>query len=103
MQLKEYIESGLLEAYIVGALSAEEQDRVAKDIAAHPELAVEVKAIEDAMYGYAQLHAVPPPDDLKNKIKAALDINLSNTMPLGNVRPFEPAKARDISWQRAAI
>ena len=54
MNIKEYISSGILEAYVLGALSEEEQVQVVADIAAYPELAAEVAAIETTMQQFAE-------------------------------------------------
>lgn len=46
MNIKEYIESGILELYVLGGLSAQEQAEVAALVAKHPELETEVLSIE---------------------------------------------------------
>lgn len=46
MNINEYIESGILELYVLGGLSAEEQAEVATLVAQHPELEAEVISIE---------------------------------------------------------
>lgn len=102
MNIKDYIESGLLEAFVLGALSEEEKTRVENDIALHPELAAEVAAIEAAMLGYAQAHAANPPDQLKEKIRTQLSIQQSEKST-SNLQPFTPTENKSSSWQRAAI
>jgi anti-sigma-K factor RskA len=46
MDTKDYIESGLLELYVYGALSPKEQAKIAQDVAKDPELQAEVESIE---------------------------------------------------------
>lgn len=46
MNIKEYIESGILELYVLGGLSAEEQSEVTMLLKKHPELQEELQRIE---------------------------------------------------------
>ncbi len=73
MNIQEYISSGILEAYILGTLSEEENEQVSKEVAAHPELKKELKAIEEALYKYAQSHSKNPPQTLKEKLLNKID------------------------------
>lgn len=72
MDIKEYISSGILEAYVLGALPQEEQEQVAAHIAAYPELADEVAAIEAAMQQFAEANAAPPPAFMQEQIWNAI-------------------------------
>lgn len=109
MNVKEYIESGILEAYVLGALTDSEQAEVAANIAQYPELAAEVTAIEGAMQNLASDGAKEPPAFMKDNIWDALNeteeeepveeappVREQKQIPL----PPEPAKP---SWTRAAI
>ncbi len=49
MDIKSYIESGILELYVAGQLSEKENQEVAALIEQHPELLAEVEAIETAI------------------------------------------------------
>jgi anti-sigma-K factor RskA len=69
---KEYIESGTLEAYVLGALTPEEEAQVRADVAKDPELAEELAAIEDALLDLAAANAMVPPAGLEDKIWNAL-------------------------------
>ncbi len=60
MNITEYIESGILEQYVIGSLSDSEMAEVEKNISAHPELKVELLAIENAIEKYAIGHGVAP-------------------------------------------
>ncbi len=109
MNVRDYIESGILEAYVLDALTPEEKVRVEGDIARHPELASEVRAIEDGMYAFAQVEAEPPPVALKEKIWHAITKGDSATAAssednTGKVIPIPSAgRATQVSWQRAAV
>jgi anti-sigma-K factor RskA len=60
MNIQEYIESGILEEYVIGSLSASEIQEVEKMISQYPELKNEVTAIENAFLIYAKGNAVKP-------------------------------------------
>lgn len=60
MNVKEYIESGVLELYVLGKLSEAERQEVEQNIAQYPELKTEVAHIEEAMEAYALLHQIKP-------------------------------------------
>lgn len=65
---KAYIESGILELYVLGQLTVQEQHEVEAMAAKYPEVKQEIEAIEIAMEQYALRHAVEPAADLKGKI-----------------------------------
>ena len=73
MNIQEYISSGILEAYVLGALSEEESEQVAKMVSSHPELKKELDAIEEAMYNYAVSHSQTPPSGLKAKLMDSIE------------------------------
>ncbi|WP_276134683.1 anti-sigma factor [Polluticoccus soli] len=109
MNIKEYIESGILEAYVLGALSEEERAAVVANIAQYPELAAEVQEIERAMYQYAEANAVTPPAGMQEDIWAAIQPNSPVI-----ARPSIPTNPKAIhlpvtvperrtSWVRAAV
>lgn len=49
MNIPQYIDSGVLELYVLQRLSPEEQAEVARNAAAHPEIAAEIRQIEQAL------------------------------------------------------
>jgi anti-sigma-K factor RskA len=63
-----YIESGILELYVLGQLTAREQTEVQAMASSHPEVRQEMEAIEIAMEKYAVQNAVKPTVGLENKI-----------------------------------
>lgn len=65
---KAYIESGILELYVLGQLSVQEQQEVEAMAAKYPEVKQEIEAIEIAMEQYALSNAVGPSETLKAKI-----------------------------------
>jgi anti-sigma-K factor RskA len=67
-RIKEFLESGQLESYILGSLSDEENDKIAKMIVDHPEVDKEYIKIQEELESMAMKNAVPPPVELKSKI-----------------------------------
>lgn len=109
VNIQEYIESGILEAYVLGALPADEQARVAADIAMYPELAAEVAAIEEGVLQFAQANAQEPPPHLQEQIWNAIQQNSAvpveePVQPQSKTIPFAPpAPVAKPAWQRAAV
>lgn len=109
MNIKEYIESGILEAYALGALTEEERAGVEADIAMYPELAAELAAIEATMHKLADEQAVPPPAFMQEQIWNALDTEATTQAPPPQPTPraiplpSADTKQRQPSWLRAAI
>ena len=109
MDLKDYIESGILEAYVLDALTPGEREQVEANIAQYPELADEVAAIEQAMQEFAEANAIEPPADLQDEIWNTLQKE-TTTVPTDDT-PKEPKviplqgreQAPGIHWQRAAV
>lgn len=121
MDIKAYIESGILEAYVLGGLSEAERASVEADIALYPELLREVEAIEAAMENYAASTPIEPPPHLQEQIWSAIQVqqradtnNIHDGVPpvqqpvaepAPKVVAFEPPaeQAPKMSWQRAAV
>lgn len=116
MNIKEYIESGILEAYVLGALTEGERAAVEADMVMYPELAQEVAAIEAAMQSFAEANAEEPPAHMQQQIWNAIQQQAApqsvpvpqsakeEVKPQPKVVEFVPpaAPARP-SWQRAAV
>lgn len=67
-EVKAYIESGILELYVLGQLSAKECTEVEVMAAKHPEVKAEITAIELAMEAFALEHAISPSAELGDRI-----------------------------------
>jgi anti-sigma factor RsiW len=72
VNIKEYIESGILEAYVLGALTEGERAAVEADMVMYPELAKEIAAIEAAMQSFAEANAEEPPAHMQQQIWNAI-------------------------------
>lgn len=113
MNIKEYIESGILEAYVLGALTEGERAAVEADMVMYPELAQEIAAIEAAMQSFAEANAEEPPARMQQQIWNAIQHQSApqsvpepqpekeEVKPQPKVVEFTPP-ARP-SWQRAAV
>lgn len=111
VDINAYIESGILEAYVLDALDVFERAEVEANMAAYPEVAAEVAAIEDAMRQFAEAHAEAPPAAMQQQIWAAIsaevDVEDNNakkgssftqTIPL-----VPPVRRRQYRWANAAM
>ena len=68
-----FLESGVLELYVMGAASPQETLAVEQMAAAHPEVRHEIDTISQAMERYAQAHAVKPRNVVKPLLLATID------------------------------
>ncbi|RYD56298.1 MAG: hypothetical protein EOP56_13270 [Sphingobacteriales bacterium] len=118
MNTKEYIESGILEAYVLGALSEGERAEVQAAMARYPEVAAEVIAIEATMGMLVQETADAPPAFMQDKIWNTLQAQsggsasaISDAAPIGmteppagpKVIPIVAPEKKSNSWLRAAV
>lgn len=115
MNIKEYIESGILEAYVLGALTEGERAAVEADMVMYPELAQEIAAIEAAMQSFAEANAEEPPAHMQQQIWNAIQQqsapqSVPELQPAQEAKPqpkvvefAPPAAPARPSWQRAAV
>lgn len=82
--LNQYIETGVLELFVMGLLSKEEAMEVESLAVAHPEIREEIAAIEDAQEEMARLAALHPPAQLKSKLLATIETLEAETLAAGN-------------------
>jgi anti-sigma-K factor RskA len=90
VNIKEYIESGVLEAYILGSLSEEETAMVEANIAKFPELGVELLAIEETMLQFVQEQSKVPPMGLEDKIWDSIQHTAANAGDDYTAAPVAP-------------
>ncbi len=112
MNVREYIESGILEAYVLNTLSETACNEVLSKIAQYPELAAEVAAIEAAMLNFAKLNAKEAPAFMEDKIWDAIEDSGKSkvvsheteylTPPAAKIIPLE-TKPTQKNWARAAV
>ncbi|MEO9022984.1 MAG: cupin domain-containing protein [Ginsengibacter sp.] len=73
MTSKEYIDSGILENYVMGIASHSEQEEVEMMATANPDIRQEIDEISDALEKYALAHAIKPGPLVKPFLMATID------------------------------
>lgn len=72
MNITEYISSGILDRYVAGGVSAQEQKEVECLSHIYPEIQDELLQLQAALEQYTDLHRVPAPAHLRDKILTKL-------------------------------
>ncbi|SKB35252.1 anti-sigma factor [Daejeonella lutea] len=91
--LKTYLESGILELYVLGDLSREEIREVEQSIAQYPEVKAEVEAIENALQAYAISNAIEPSESVRSKILNSLETSPVEEARVTHLRPVESSSS----------
>ncbi len=86
--VKDYIESGILEMYVLGDICAEELHDVEQMALLHPEVATEIEIIKSSLENYARLNAVEPDPIVKPFLLATIDY--SERIKNGEEMSFPP-------------
>lgn len=73
MNVRDIIESGMLESYVLGILSDEERLQVEEWLRRFPELQEELARIEATIELFSERHAVTPPPELREQIWESLN------------------------------
>jgi anti-sigma-K factor RskA len=73
VNIKEYISSGILDAYALGELTDSERATVEKNLALHPELRDELRLIEEAQEKLLMQAGIQPRAEVKQKILDAIE------------------------------
>lgn len=87
MDIKKYIESGILEEYVLGLTSKAESQVVEQNLLSYPELKEELYKIEDALASYAQSKAAPMPAGLSNQILQSINNLEANNSSSDEITP----------------
>ena len=98
MNIEEYISSGILEAYALGELSANEKAEVEKNLAQYPALKNELTLIEETQEKLLQKIAVRPRPSVKESIFDKIDAKNS----MAKVVQLPPANSQITLWKYAA-
>ena len=72
MNVQEYIESGIIESYVMGLASEPEKAEFERLCTLYPELVTARRKFEERLEGYAWENAVPPPPEVKVKVLEAI-------------------------------
>lgn len=95
--VKEYIESGILELYVLGEISQDEKIEVEEMIKNHPAIRAELDEIEKAMEDYAFEHKVEPSADLRNRVLNSLLTNFGDDRTFPQKTAPAPAIAKIVA------
>ena len=89
MTSKEYIDSGILEQYVLGIASASERQEVERMAAAHPVIRQEINDISVTLEKYAMANAVQPNPVIRPMLMATVNYSerLKNSEPF-SMAPF---------------
>lgn len=86
MNIREYIDSGILEAYVLGEVTAEERESVEKALDHYPEVREELNKIEETLERVSFASAIQPRAEVKrslmNRISASVDPSRDNVIEL---------------------
>ncbi|AMR31499.1 hypothetical protein A0256_08700 [Mucilaginibacter sp. PAMC 26640] len=96
---KEYIESGILELYVLGDISPDEKLQVEAMAAEHSEIRAEIDEIERSMEFYAEAHAIEPAEALRSKVLNSLVINLGDDRTFSKARNQQDETFEDDEMQ----
>jgi len=99
MDTTQYIESGILELYVYGLLSETENIEISQLAKEHKEIAAEIISIEKAMVNLSTSFSQFLSADNFEKIKAKLDLNYSNVVPM---KPQNNWK-KSIGWAASVV
>ena len=107
MNIQEYISSGIIQAYVLGILSREEQLEFEKLAAIHPELQQAREAFEMDLEQHAMANGVKPPDRVKGRFLEAIREESRNTSSLNPTKIItmenEKVPVRQAGWSRYAV
>jgi anti-sigma-K factor RskA len=105
-QAKAYIESGILELYVLGQLNGQQTSEVEAMASKYPEIIQEIRVIEIALEQYALDNAVEPRTGLDKEIIAKLKRRFKASDTVGEVTPAPQqkvsAKIRNLVYALAA-
>ncbi len=100
MTPRELIDSGLLEAYVIGKTDAQETALVEHMRSTDQEVRKELERIENDLERLAKMNAVPPPAAVRSTVMQRIGAQQSTHAPI--VRELPPARSGSWSWLAAA-
>jgi anti-sigma-K factor RskA len=82
LNIKEYIESGIIEAYVLGLASESEKAEFDQLCTQYPELVAARKGVEEGLERHASEQAMQPPAGVKGKILEAIADTTTHSVPV---------------------
>ena len=98
MDIKEYISSGVIELYVLGLCSPQEEKEFETLRLQYPELNTAILEYESALENQHQKEAILPPASVDEKVLKALD---SLNAP-AILTPIHQQNSRSLSWWKMA-
>jgi len=100
LDIKEYIESGAIEAVVLGFASEQEIAQLQSYALKYPEISAEWKAVTVAFENEATKHAVPAPAEVKQRVMDSISTEKKKETP---IVPLTPQKTSNPwKWLAAA-
>jgi len=87
MNIKEYIQSGIIESYVLGLADAEERAELEQLRMQHPEIGQAIQAFEKELEASASRNAVPVNPDVKANLFDQLGLKLNEEHSSGTEEP----------------
>lgn len=110
MNIKEYISSGVIEAYVLGIATDDEVREIEQLKTQYPELLIAIQEQEALLGQYAQAHAVAPPPHLKQNIWKAIQEKTQTSNVINHSNNDEPKNfslnkggAAESGWRQYAM
>ena len=100
--IQDYIESGILEQYALGQLSAAEQAAVEARAAGNAEIQAELHLVQQALDFYAEAHATPPLAGLRERVLGQVLAQIAAPVPNHALRADVDAMAQQANHRPAA-
>lgn len=94
--IKAYIESGILELYVLGDVTPEERAQVEAMAQKHPAIKAELEEIGRSLELYAEENAIEPSENLRNRVLNSLVVNLGDDRTFGSARTAAEEEDEDI-------
>lgn len=109
--LKAYIESGILELYVLGDVTPTEKLQVEEMASKHPAVKAELDEIEHSIELYAEENAIEPAEHLRSRVLGSLLTNFGddNNFPTPthiereNVVVIQPTKEKETNFYKYAF
>ncbi len=97
MNIKEYISTGILEAYALGEVTSAERLEVERNLAQYPELKEELDTIEKTMEAFVRKASVTPGSAIKAKIMNQVEAAEAKTIAMPSSSMWRYATAASVA------
>ncbi len=90
MDIKDYIASGVVEMYAMGTLSPEEKKEFEQKMLVYPEVAAELRSVQETLENFAESHSRNPRPELRGEVLEKVIGKGSAGKDKGNIIPLDP-------------